>query len=125
MASNETCPLYLRERGMYARKEKLDARSSSNSPWGLLCTKANDPLKITKWVIRYRTGRSGQPVDVRFSPKATEARLWSEMTRRARSRHYRCTELGSVPCLGISRTGGAPGSDFNSKLGDQSDHSLT
>ena len=70
MASNETCPLYLRERGVYARKEKLDARSSEKSPWGLLCTKANDPLKITKWVILDRICGPHLPFNVCFLPKS-------------------------------------------------------
>jgi hypothetical protein len=74
MASNETCPSYLRERGVHARKEKLDARSSSNSTWGLLCTKANDPLKITKWVIRYRVERAAIPA-VSLCPKAEASSL--------------------------------------------------
>jgi hypothetical protein len=38
-------------------------------------------------VIRDRTDRSCPPVDVRFPPKATEAPLCSEMTRRAISGH--------------------------------------
>jgi hypothetical protein len=37
------------------------------------------------WVICYPANRSCLPFDVRFHPKATEALLCSEMTRRARS----------------------------------------
>jgi hypothetical protein len=38
-------------------------------------------------VIRDQTTRLCLPVDVRFLPKATEALLCSEMTRRAKMRH--------------------------------------
>jgi hypothetical protein len=85
MASNETCPLYLRERGVYARKEKLDARSSSNSPWGLLCTKANDPLKITKWVTPGRTRvehiESASPPRERTSSGHAGSAAWGQQRK--------------------------------------------
>ena len=81
MPSNETCPLYLRERAVYARKEKLDARSSSNSPWGLLCTKANDPLKITKWVKSVALSNRLLTVNFRYAPLATKITWRCHMSR--------------------------------------------
>jgi hypothetical protein len=56
-------------------------------------------LECPLWVILDRSSWLYLPVDVRFTPKATEVLRYRELTRRAKSRHPRKQEMTANPTL--------------------------